>query len=342
MMSLKDELFAYDFEKPYWFLLLLLLPLLFWLIYRMNRDKQFGFKYTNTTDKQQTLSSLFVLVLKMLLHSAKILAFLLFVSILASPIKIESDQPNQHQNGFGIDLIFVLDVSFSMQAMDLKPNRLESAKRVIDDFIQQRSSDRIGLVAYSGEAYSVCYKTSDHNLLRSQLARINGNDLIQGTAIGVGLGTGITQLRGDSTTSKAIILLTDGKNNIGDISPIEAADLAVNEGVRVYTVGVGTNGYAPIPDMSVFGSGIGYSLVEIDEEILNEISNLTGGKYFRATDSKSLKSVIMEIDKIEKKRLNKTQSILPLSTDLTSFLNVLLCLCIVIIIGDTFLFINYE
>ena len=342
MMSLKDELFAYDFEKPYWFLLLLLLPLLFWLIYRMNRDKQFGFKYTNTTDKQQTLSSLFVLVLKMLLHSAKILAFLLFVSILASPIKIESDQPNQNQNGFGIDLIFVLDVSFSMQAMDLKPNRLESAKRVIDDFIQQRSSDRIGLVAYSGEAYSVCYKTSDHNLLRSQLARINGNDLIQGTAIGVGLGTGITQLRGDSTTSKAIILLTDGKNNIGDISPIEAADLAVNEGVRVYTVGVGTNGYAPIPDMSVFGSGIGYSLVEIDEEILNEISNLTGGKYFRATDSKSLKSVIMEIDKIEKKRLNKTQSILPLSTDLTSFLNVLLCLCIVIIIGDTFLFINYE
>ena len=342
MMSLKGDFFAYDFEKPYWFLLLLILPLLFWLIYRMNRDKQFGFKYTNTTDKQQTIASVFVLALRMLLHSAKILAFLIFVSILASPIKIDSDQPNQNHNGFGIDLIFVLDVSFSMQAMDLKPNRLESAKRVIDDFIQQRSSDRIGLVAYSGEAYSVCYKTTDHNLLRSQLARINGNDLIQGTAIGVGLGTGITQLRGDSTTSKAIILLTDGKNNIGDISPIEAADLAVNEGVRVYTIGVGTNGYAPIPDMSVFGSGIGYSLVEIDEEILNEISNLTGGKYFRATDSKSLKSVIMEIDKIEKKRLNKTQSILPLSTDLSPFLNVLLGLCIVIIIGDTFLFINHE
>ena len=342
MMSLKGDFFAYDFEKPYWFLLLLILPLLFWLIYRMNRYKQFGFKYTNTSDKQQTIASVFVLALRMLLHSAKILAFLIFVSILASPIKIDSDQPNQNQNGFGIDLIFVLDVSFSMQAMDLKPNRLESAKRVIDDFIQQRSSDRIGLVAYSGEAYSVCYKTTDHNLLRSQLARINGNDLIQGTAIGVGLGTGITQLRGDSTTSKAIILLTDGKNNIGDISPIEAADLAVNEGVRVYTIGVGTNGYAPIPDMSVFGSGIGYSLVEIDEEILNEISNLTGGKYFRATDSKSLKSVIMEIDKIEKKRLNKTQSILPLSTDFSPFLNVLLGLCIVVIIGDTFLFINHE
>ncbi len=342
MIDLKDGFLEYEFEKPYWFLLLLILPLLFLFIYRMNRDKQFGFKYTNTIDKQHTISSFFVLILRMSLHFAKILTFFLFVSILASPIKIDPNQPNSDESGFGIDLIFVLDVSFSMQAMDLKPNRLESAKRVIDDFIQKRSSDRIGLVAYSGEAYSVCYKTTDHTLLRSQLARINGNDLIQGTAIGVGLGTGITQLRGDSTTSKAIILLTDGKNNIGDISPIEAAELAVNEGVRVYTIGVGTNGYAPIPDMGVFGSGIGYSLVEIDEEILNEISNLTGGKYFRATDSKSLKSVIMEIDKIEKKRLNKTQSILPLSTDLSPFLNVLLCLCIVIIIGDTFLFINYE
>ncbi|MDB3905536.1 VWA domain-containing protein [Crocinitomicaceae bacterium] len=342
MMNLKDGFFDYDFEKPYWFLLLLLLPLLFWLIHRINREKQFGFKYTNTKDKQQTVSSFFVLVLRMFLYSVKILAFFIFVSILASPIKIDSGQPKPNQNGFGIDLIFVLDVSFSMQAMDLRPNRLESAKRVIDDFIQQRGNDRIGLVAYSGEAYSVCYKTTDHKLLRSQLARINGNDLIQGTAIGVGLGTGITQLRGDSTTSKAIILLTDGKNNVGDISPMEAADLAVNEGVRVYTIGVGTNGYAPIPDRGVFGSGIGYSLVEIDEEILNQISNLTGGKYFRATDSKSLRSVIMEIDKIEKKRLNKTQSIVPLSTDLAPFLNLILCLCIVIIIGDIFLFINYE
>ncbi len=342
MMSLKDGFFGYDFEKPYWFLLLLLLPLLFWLFYRLNQEKQFGFKYTNTTVKQQTVSSFFVLILRMFLYSAKILMFFLFVSILASPIKIETDKPNPNQNGFGIDLIFVLDVSFSMQAMDLKPNRLESAKKVIDNFIQQRSNDRIGLVAYSGEAYSVCYKTTDHKLLRSQLARINGNDLIQGTAIGVGLGTGITQLRGDSTTSKAIILLTDGKNNVGDLSPIEAADLAVNEGVRIYTIGVGTNGYAPIPDMGGFGSGIGYSLVEIDEEILNEISNLTGGKYFRATDSRSLKSVIMEIDKIEKKRLNKDQSISPLTTDLSPFLNLLLCLCIIVIIGDTFLFINYE
>jgi Ca-activated chloride channel family protein len=335
MISLIEELLGYNFEKPYWFFLLLFLPLFIWLFFKLNKEKPFAFKYTNTIDQQQKISSFLVLTLKMLLNSAKILLFFLFVSILASPIKIDPDQPKPDQNGYGIDLIFVLDVSFSMQAMDLKPNRLESAKRVIGNFIQQRKNDRIGLVAYSGEAYSVCHKTTDYKLLGAQLARINGNDLIQGTAIGVGLGTGITQLRGDSTKSKAIVLLTDGKNNVGDISPIEAAELAVNEDVRVYTIGVGTNGYAPIPNMGAFGAGFSYSLV-------NEISNLTGGQYFRATDSRSLNRIIMEIDKIEKKLLNKEQSVLPLTTDLTPFLNIIICLCMIIIIGDIFLFIQYE
>lgn len=342
MIRMIEELLGYHFEKPYWFFLLLFLPLFIWLFFKLNKEKPFAFKYANTIDQQQRISSFLVLTLKMLLNSAKILLFFLFVSILASPIKIDPDQPKPNQNGYGIDLIFVLDVSFSMQAMDLKPNRLESAKRVIGDFIQQRENDRIGLVAYSGEAYSVCHKTTDYKLLISQLARINGNDLIQGTAIGVGLGTGITQLRGDSTKSKAIVLLTDGKNNVGDISPIEAAELAVNEDVRVYTIGVGTNGYAPIPNMGAFGAGFSYNLVEIDEEILNEISNLTGGQYFRATDSRSLNRIIMEIDKIEKKLLNKEQSVLPLTTDLTPFLKIIICLCIIIIIGDIFLFIQYE
>ena len=236
----------------------------------------------------------------------------------------------------------MLDVSLSMQAMDLKPNRLESAKRVIGNFIQQRNNDRIGLVVYSGEAYSACHKTTDHQLLQSQLQYVNGSDLIQGTAIGVGLGTGVTQLRGDSTSSKAIILLTDGKNNIGDISPLEAAELAVNEDIRVYTIGVGTNGYAPIPDVGIFGSGISYSLVEIDEDILKEISNKTGGRYFRATDSKSLNNIITEIDKIEKKMMDKDQSIPPQTANLDFFLTLLIWLTGLIIISDIFLFMVYE
>ena len=235
------------------------------------------------------------------MHALKILLFLLFIVLLAKPIKINESSAMPENSAYGIDLIFVLDVSLSMQAMDLKPNRLESAKRVIGNFVQQRKNDRIGLVVYSGEAYSVCHKTTDHQLFQSQLQYVNGTDLVQGTAIGVGLGTGITQLRGDSTSSKAIILLTDGKNNIGAISPSEAAELAVNENIRVYTIGVGTNGYAPMPDVGLFGSGISYSLVEIDEGILKEISDKTGGRYFRATDSESLQDIVAEIDKIEKK-----------------------------------------
>ena len=260
----------------------------------------------------------------MFLNALKILLFLLFIVLLAKPIKIDESSAMPDNSTYGIDLIFVLDVSLSMQAMDLKPNRLESAKRVIGNFVRQRKNDRIGLVVYSGEAYSVCHKTTDHQLFQSQLQYVKGTDLIQGTAIGVGLGTGITQLRGDSTLSKAIILLTDGKNNIGDISPSEAAELAVNENIRVYTIGVGTNGYAPMPDVGLFGSGISYSLVEIDEEILKEISDKTGGRYFsRATDSESLQNIIAEIDKIEKKIMNKDEQILPQTAQLETLLTLL-------------------
>ena len=342
MMRIIEEYIGYNFKEPQWFFLFLFLPLFIWLFSKLNKSKQFGIKYTNTADKQKEITSFFVLTMRMFMYTAKLLLFLSFVVLLSKPIKINQPASTPEKNGLGIDLIFVLDVSLSMQAMDLKPNRLESAKRVIGKFIQQRKNDRIGLVVYSGEAYSSCHKTTDHQLLQSQLQYVNGSDLIQGTAIGVGLGTGVTQLRGDSTSSKAIVLLSDGKNNIGDISPLEAAELAFNEGIRVYTIGVGTNGYAPIPDVGIFGSGISYSLVEIDEDILKEISNKTGGRYFRATDSKSLQNIISEIDKIEKKLMNKNQSVLPVTANLEMLLTLLLWLTGLIIIGDIFLFMVYE
>lgn len=342
MMRIIEEYIGYNFKEPQWFFLFLFLPLFIWLFSKLNKSKQFGIKYTNTADKQKEITSFFVLTMRMFMYTSKLLLFLSFVVLLSKPIKINQPASTPEKNGLGIDLIFVLDVSLSMQAMDLKPNRLESAKRVIGKFIQQRKNDRIGLVVYSGEAYSSCHKTTDHQFLQSQLQYVNGSDLIQGTAIGVGLGTGVTQLRGDSTSSKAIVLLTDGKNNIGDISPLEAAELAFNEGIRVYTIGVGTNGYAPIPDVGIFGSGISYSLVEIDEDILKEISNKTGGRYFRATDSKSLQNIISEIDKIEKKMMNKNQSVLPVTANLEMLLTLLLWLTGLIIIGDIFLFMVYE
>jgi len=342
MIGIVEQYIGYEFMEPYWFFLTLLLPLFFWLLYKLNQSNIFGIKYTNTIENQQEINSFFVMTLRMFLHAFKILLFLLFIVLLAKPIKIDESSAMPDNSAYGIDLIFVLDVSLSMQAMDLKPNRLESAKRVIGNFVRQRKNDRIGLVVYSGEAYSACHKTTDHQLFQSQLQYINGTDLVQGTALGVGLGTGITQLRGDSTSSKAIILLTDGKNNIGAISPSEAAELAVNENIRVYTIGVGTNGYAPMPDVGLFGSGTSYSLVEIDEGILKEISDKTGGRYFRATDSESLQNIIAEIDKIEKKIMNKEEQILPQTAQFETLLTLLLILTGAIILGDVFLFMVYE
>jgi len=342
MMNYIQELTGYSFLEPNGFYLLFLLPVLIWFLYRINKGKVFGFKYTNTNSNQEQLFSLLAWSFSRLIIIAKAVVFLLLVISLTEPYKIKPDDLPLRKEGYGIDLIFVLDVSLSMQAMDLQPNRLESAKRVIKKFVNNRQGDRIGLVVYSGEAYHVCHKTSDYDLFISQLMQVDGFDLEQGTAIGVGLGTGVTQLRGDSTSSKAIVLLTDGQNNVGEIDPLEAAELAVQEGVRVYTIGVGTNGYAPIPDMGPFGMGVSYSQVEIDEDILTEISEKTGARYFRATDSKSLQNIISEIDQIEKKRLNQINPLIPMSSYPIKLLGSSLVLMLLILLSEAFIFIKYE
>ena len=342
MMNYIQELTGYSFLEPNWFYLLFLLPFLIWFFSRIQKGKVFGFKYTNTSSNQVQLFSLIAWSLSGLISISKGFVFLLLVISLTQPYKIESDERTMGKEGYGIDLVFVLDVSLSMQAMDLQPNRLESAKKVIENFVNKRQFDRIGLVVYSGEAYHVCHKTSDYDLFISQLMQVDGSDLEQGTAIGVGLGTGVTQLRDDSTSSKAIILLTDGQNNVGEIAPLEAAELAVQEGVRVYTIGVGTNGYAPMPDMGPFGMGISYTQVEIDEDILTEISEKTGATYFRATDSKSLENIISEIDQIEKKRLNQVKPLIPINSYPLNLLGSALILMLLILLSEAFIFIKYE
>ena len=342
MMQFIQEYTGYYFLQPNWFYLLFFLPVLLWFLFKLNNGKVFGFKFTNTNHNQEKLFSLFVSLFGSFLSVSKIIVFILLILSLTQPYKIESDEPPLGQEDYGIDLIFVLDVSLSMQAMDLQPNRLESAKNVIKNFVSERRGDRIGLVVYSGEAYHVCHKTTDHDLLISQLMNVEGFDLEQGTAIGVGLGTGVTQLRGDSTSSKAIILLTDGKNNVGEIAPMEAAELAVQEGVRVYTIGVGSNGYAPIPDMGPFGMGISYSQVEIDEDILHDISKKTGAQYFRATDSQSLENIIFEIDQIEKKLLNQNLPTLPIHSYPNNLLQSALILVLIVLMSEAFIFIKYE
>ena len=342
MMNYIENLTGYSFLQPNWFYLLFLLPVLFWFSYKLSTGKVFGFKYTNTSGNQEQLFSISVWSFSIFISFSKVLVFILLVVSMTQPFKINSDGHPMGEEGYGIDLIFVLDVSLSMQAMDLQPNRLESAKAVIKDFIKNREGDRIGLVVYSGEAYHACHKTSDYDLLTAQLMQVDGFDLEQGTAIGVGLGTGVTQLLGDSTSSKAIVLLTDGQNNVGDISPMEAAELAIKEGIRVYTIGVGTNGFAPIPDMGLFGMGVSYSQVEIDEEILKEISEKTGAHYFRATDSKSLQNIISEIDLIEKKRLNQIKPFIPMQSYPINLFELSLFLMFLILLSEAFIFIKYE
>ena len=322
---------GFDFLAAKWLYLLLLLPFILLMLIRKEQSKYFGVIFTHNSAVQDRIYSTSINWLRRSILFLKLIVFILLVIALAHPFTWETQEKNESINGVGIDLLFVLDVSESMQAMDLKPNRLNSAKTVIEQFVSKRKGDRIGLVSYAGEAYSLCPRTIDHELLLSQLKRANGVDMLPGTAIGVGLGTAVAQLKGDTTESKAIILLTDGTNNRGTLNPIDAALLAKSESIRVYSIGVGTNGYAPMPDPSPFGLGYFNAPVEIDEDVLKEISLVTGGKYFRATDSQSLKKILVEIDKIEKKRIKDRpdiQAAIPLPH----------CLLIVILICGSLLF----
>lgn len=200
----------------------------------------------------------------------------------------------------GIDIIISLDVSGSMLATDFMPNRLEAAKEVAKEFIDNRGSDRIGLVVYEGEAYTACPATRNHEFLKKSLDEVESGWLEPGTAIGTGLGTAVARLRSDSLTSKVVILLSDGENNKGDITPEEATALAKQKDVRVYTIGVGKEGYASMPVNTPFGTMMQNTLVSIDEKLLKKIANQTDGKYFRATDNQSLREIYSKIDEMEK------------------------------------------
>ncbi|WP_434968567.1 vWA domain-containing protein [Rosettibacter firmus] len=206
----------------------------------------------------------------------------------------------------GIDIAMVLDISGSMLAEDFKPNRLEAAKKVIDDFIKGRTSDKIGLVIFAGESFTQCPLTIDYSVLRNLLSEIHSGMIEDGTAIGNAIANGVNRLKDSQAKSKVMILLTDGVNNAGEIDPITAAQIAQKYGIRIYTVGVGTIGDAPYPFQTPFGIRYQMVPVEIDENLLRQISNITGGKYFRATNNRKLIEIYEEIDKLEKTRVEVT------------------------------------
>ena len=233
----------------------------------------------------------------------RVLAIALLIVAFARPQSFSSGENIYTE---GIDIAMVLDISGSMLAEDFKPNRLEAAKNVIDDFIKKRTNDKIGLVIFAGESFTQCPLTIDYSVLRNLLSQIHSGMIEDGTAIGNAIANGVNRLKDSKVKSKVMILLTDGVNNAGEIDPITAAQIAQKFGIRIYTVGVGTVGQAPYPFDTPFGKRYQMVPVEIDENLLKQISSITGGKYFRATDNKKLAEIYNDIDKLEKTRVEVT------------------------------------
>ena len=291
-------------NKEYLFLLLLIIPYIIWYVmYRkkseptMRMSDTFVFRYAPKSLKVRLMP------LQMLL---RLTAFTFLVLALARPQTSNSWKNRQTE---GIDIMLAIDVSTSMLAEDLKPNRLEAAKMVAAEFISGRPDDNIGLTIFAGESFTQCPMTTDHtsllNLLQNVRADIAARGLISdGTAIGMGLANAVGRLKASKAKSKVVILLTDGSNNMGDISPMTAAEIAQSLGIRVYTIGVGTNKVAPYP-MPVAG-GVQYvnMPVEIDTKTLSEIAQTTQGDFYRATNNNELKKIYKEIDQLEKSKMS--------------------------------------
>ncbi|HUL43155.1 MAG TPA: VWA domain-containing protein [Bacteroidota bacterium] len=239
-----------------------------------------------------------------LLFVFRLLAFILLTVALARP---QSTSKGENVNTEGIDIVLATDISGSMLAEDFKPNRIEAAKRVATEFIDGRPNDRIGLVIFSGESFTQCPLTLDHSVVKTLLSQVHSGMIEDGTAIGMGLATAINRLQESKAKSRVIILLTDGVNNMGSIDPLTAAGIAQTFGIRVYTIGVGAMGMAPYPVQTPFGIQYQNIPAEIDEALLQKIADQTGGKYFRATDNRTLKTIYDEIDRLEKTKIQVTQ-----------------------------------
>ena len=287
-----------SFAHPYFFGLLLLLPLMIWR--QINRKKQHPAIRLSSTNHVKLIAPSWKVRLRPLLFVLRILSLLFLIIALARP---QSSNVTENIDSDGIDIVMSIDVSGSMLAEDLKPNRIEAAKKVAMQFVEKRPTDRIGLVIFSGESFTLCPITIDHNVLNQQIDGIKSGMLEDGTAIGEGLATAVDRIRKSNGKSKIIILLTDGVNNVGKIGPELALEIAKVYKIRVYTIGVGTKGMAPYPVPTPMGMQMQMQEVQIDEALLQKISKETGGKYYRATNNNSLASIYNDIDKLEKTKV---------------------------------------
>lgn len=292
-----------EFANEFVLLFLLIIPLLaVWYWFRHNKRNaniQFStvsvFKQLPKTFKQRLFHVLFVL---------RMLAIGLLILALARP---QTSLSRKDISIKGIDIVMAMDISGSMLAEDFKPNRLEAAKDVAIDFISGRPNDRVGLVVFAGESFTQCPLTTDHSVLKNLFEDIQSGMIEDGTAIGDGLANALNRLKNSKAISKVVILLTDGVNNSGSIDPGTAAEIAKMFGIRVYTIGVGSHGKAPYPFKTPFGIKYQNVDVKIDEGLLQNISEMTDGKYFRATNKDKLREIYSEIDKLEKSKIDVTE-----------------------------------
>jgi Ca-activated chloride channel family protein len=306
-----------QFAEKHWFWLLLIIPLMIaWYLWRLKKHEG-EFKFSSFTlfngikpsNKAKFRHTLFVL---------RCTSLTLIIAALARP---QSRSSWKNSKTEGIDIVLSMDISPSMLAKDFKPNRLEAAKDVIQEFIDARPNDRIGMVIFGGEAFTQCPLTTDHKVLKNMIPIIKVGMVEDGTAIGIGLATAVGRIKESKAKSKVVILISDGVNNVGEVAPLTAADLAKTFDVRVYCIGIGTRGKAltPVARYTQDEYEYDYVDVDIDEKTMTEISTMTGGKYFRATNKSSLRDIYAEIDKMEKTIIseksytNKAEHFLPLA-----------------------------
>lgn len=295
-------MFAITFANPgFLFLLLLLIPLIVWYVLKHDRIKPYiQISETQQLKKTGTLKIRF----RHVLFVFRMLALALIIIVLARP---QLSNNMRKVSNEGIDIMIALDISGTMLSRDFKPDRLEAAKDVAIEFISGRPNDRIGLVIFSGESFTQCPLTIDHAVLINLFKDIKSGMIEDGTAIGLGLANAVNRLKDSDAKTKVIILLTDGVNNQGSIAPMTAAEIAKTFNIRVYTVGIGTQGTAPYPVQTPFGIQFQNVPVEIDEALLNKIATMTHGKYFRATNNQKLRDIYKEIDRLEKSKMQITE-----------------------------------
>ncbi len=297
------ELFTnFEFDNPYYLVLLILVPILAFWLYK-TRYKQSATLKLSATDGFDNIKTIKNRILPILAAFLLLSTALIGIGV-ARPRTV--DVTTKTKKTKGVDIMLAVDVSASMLAQDLKPNRLKALKKTAVNFIKKRPNDRFGVILYSGEAFTQVPITSDKRIVMNAIRKINFNQLFKqldhGTAIGMGLATAVNRLKDSKAKSKIIILMTDGVNNTGEIDPDTALELAKEFNIKVYTIGLGTNGFARTPT-SIDAAGRFYyenAKVEIDEKLLNKIADETGGKYFRATDNQKLQKIYKEIDKLEK------------------------------------------